>query len=163
MSLKDVVHHRQAKTAHQFTMELQMALTHPVAQTMEVIKQMPCLLVGEFDDRVLIQRDAAPNAVVIRWQQVLQELIIGSKPLHLHVGMGGQILHPVGHGNHHQIVLRDMIAMLIEHKTPLPHLAKQMHTSVAQLSRIHPVEVGGILEISLHIVVFGCEVTQYFP
>ena len=65
MSLKNVVHHRQAKTAHQLAMELQMALTHPVAQTMKVIKQMPSLLVGEFDDRVLIQRDAASDAVVV--------------------------------------------------------------------------------------------------
>jgi hypothetical protein len=41
-------------------MELQMALTHTVAQTMEVIKQVPGLLVCEFDDRILIQRDASP-------------------------------------------------------------------------------------------------------
>jgi hypothetical protein len=56
-----------------------------------------------------------------------------------------------------------MITMLVEHKTPLPRLAKQMHASVAQLSGIHPVEVGGIMEISLHIVVFGCEDKHYFP
>jgi hypothetical protein len=56
-----------------------------------------------------------------------------------------------------------MIAMLVEHETPLPRFTKQMHASVAQLSGIHPVEVGGIKEISFHIVVFGCEVTQYFP
>ena len=163
MRLKNVVHHRQTKTAHQLTMELQMALTHTVAQTMEIIKQVPGLLVGEFDDRILIQRDAASDAVVIRWQQVLQELIVGGKPFHLHVGMGCQILHPVGHGNHHQVVPSDMIAMFVEHKTPLPRLAKQMHASVAQLSGIHPVKVGGIMEISFHIVVFGCEDKQYFP
>ena len=40
MGLKDVVYHRQAETAHQFTMELQMAVVHAVTQTMEVIKQM---------------------------------------------------------------------------------------------------------------------------
>ena len=130
---------------------------------MEIVKQVSCLLICELDNRILIQRDAPPDAVVVGWQQILQKLIVGSKPFHLHVGMGSQVLHPVGHGNHHQVVPCDVITMFVEHKTPLPRLAKQMHASVAQLSRIHPVEVGGILEISLHIVVFGCEVTQYFP
>ena len=45
MGLEDVVHHRQAKTAHQFMIELQMAVTHTVTKTMEVIKQMLCLLI----------------------------------------------------------------------------------------------------------------------
>ncbi len=43
--------------------------------------------------------------------------------------------------------------MLIEHKAPLPCQTQQMHTSMAQLTGIHPVEVGGILKIRLHIAI----------
>ena len=147
MGLEDVVHHRQAEAAHQFSIELQVAVAHAFAQTMEVGQQMPGLLIGEFDDRVLVERDAPSNAIVVRRQQVLQELVVSCKPFDLQVGMGGKVADAVGHRYHHQIVLHDVVAMLVEHKTPLPCLAKQMHTGVAQLSGIHPVEVGGISEI----------------
>ena len=51
-----------------------------------------------------------------------------------------------------------MVAMLVEHKTCLTCQAKQMHAGVAQLPRIHPVEVCGIIKICLH----DCEDTHYF-
>ena len=60
---------------------------HAFTQTMEVIQYMACLLVSQLNDRVLVQRDTATDTVVVRRQQVLQKLIIGSKPLHLQVGM----------------------------------------------------------------------------
>ena len=69
MSLEDVVHHCQAETAHQFTMEQKVTVVHAVTQPMEVIKQMSCLFIRQFDDGVLVQRDTATDAVVVRWQQ----------------------------------------------------------------------------------------------
>ena len=38
MGLEDIVHHRQAETAHQFAIELYMAVVLAVTQPMEVIK-----------------------------------------------------------------------------------------------------------------------------
>ena len=83
MGLENVVHHRQAEAVHQLLMELHVTVVHAVTHTMEVIQQMPNLFVGEFDDGILVQRDTASDAVVVRWQQVLQMLVVGSKPLHL--------------------------------------------------------------------------------
>ncbi len=65
MGLEDVVHHCQAEAAHQFAVELQVAVFHPVAQPMEVIQQMFGLLIRQFDDRVLVQRYTATDAVVV--------------------------------------------------------------------------------------------------
>ena len=141
MSLEDVVHHRQTETAHEFPIELQVAVFKAVAKAMEVIQEMPGLFICQLDDGILVQRDAAPDTIVVRWQQILQELIIGSKPFHLHVGMCSKVLHLVGHGYHHQIVFHNVIAMLVEHKTPFPCRTKQVHTSVTQLTGVHPVEV----------------------
>ena len=56
MNLEDVVHHCKTQAAHQFAIELHVAITHTVTQTMEIIQQVLRLFVGEFDDRVLIQR-----------------------------------------------------------------------------------------------------------
>ena len=78
---------------------------------------MTGLFVGEFYDGVFVQRDTATDAVVVRRQQVLQELIVGRKPLHLYVSMSGEVAHTIRIRNHHQVVLHDVIAMLIEHKT----------------------------------------------
>ena len=121
-----------------------MAVIHAVVKTMEVIKQMSCLCICQFDDGVLVQRDTATDAVVVRRQQVLQELVIGSKPLHLQVCMSRQVADTIGHRYHNQVVFHDVIAMLVEHKTCLTCRAKQMHAGVAQLTGIHPVEVCGI-------------------
>ena len=55
MRLEDVVHHRQTEAAHQFAIELQVAVVHAVAQAVEVIQQMPCLLIRQFDDRIVVQ------------------------------------------------------------------------------------------------------------
>ena len=61
-----------------------------------------------------------------------------------------KVADTIGHRYHHQVVLYNMIAVLIEHETTLTCQAKQMHTSVTQLTGIHPIEVCGILEICLH-------------
>ena len=37
-------------------------------ETMEVGKQNSILLIGEFDDGVLVEGDASSDAVIIRWQ-----------------------------------------------------------------------------------------------
>ena len=101
-------------------------------------------------ERILVQRDTATDAVVVRRQQVLQELVISSKPFYLQVCMCRQIADTIRHRYHHQVVLHDMVASLVEHKTCLPCQAKQVHAGVAQLTGIHPVEVCGILKICLH-------------
>ena len=46
MGLEDVVHHRQAETAHQFVIELQMAVVLAVTQPMEVITAALALLIS---------------------------------------------------------------------------------------------------------------------
>jgi hypothetical protein len=43
-----------------------------------------------------------------------------------------------------------MIAVLIEHEATLTCQAEHMHTSVTQLTGIHPIEVCGILKKCLH-------------
>ena len=154
MSLKDVVHHRQAQTAHQLPMEVQMAVAHAVTQAMEVGEDVDSLFVGERDNGIMVQRDAAPDAVVVRRQQALQELIVGSKPLHLQVSMGAQVLHPVWHGDYHEVVLHDVVAPLVEHEAPLPRRAQQMHAGVAQFMGVHDVKVGGIVKFNLHTIGF---------
>ena len=127
-----------------------MAVAHAVTQSVEVGKQMAGLLVCEFDDRILVQRDASSDAIIVRWQQVLQELIVSCKPFHLHVSMRRNVTDAGRHGYHYQVVFYDMIAPLIEHKTALASCAEQVHTGMAQFRRIHSLEVGGIQEIYLH-------------
>ena len=53
--LEDVIHHRQAEAAHQFTIELQVAVFHAVAQAMKILQQVAGLLIRQSDDWVLIQ------------------------------------------------------------------------------------------------------------
>ena len=102
MSLEDVVHHRKAEAAHQFAIELYMAVVHTVTKTMEVIKQMLCLLICQFDNGVLVQRDTATDAVVVRRQQVLKKLIISSKPFYLQVCMCRKVADSIRHRYHHR-------------------------------------------------------------
>jgi len=47
-----------------------------------------------------------------------------------------------------------VVTVLVEHKTALTRSAQQVHAGVAQLRGVHPVEIGGILEICLHIAAF---------
>ena len=150
MRLEDVIHHRQAEASHQFVVEEQMAVAHAVTKTVEVGKQMSGLFIGEFDDGILVQRDAAADAVIIGWQQVLKELIVGGEPLHLHISVSREVADTGGIWNDGQVVLDDVVASVIEYKASFTSRAEQMHTGVAQLRRIHPVEVRGILEINLH-------------
>ncbi len=55
MGHEDVVHHRQAETAHQFAIELQMAVVLAVAQPREVIKQRSGLFICLFDNEVIVK------------------------------------------------------------------------------------------------------------
>ena len=61
------------------------------------------------------------------------------------------------HRYHHQVVLRDMVVPLVEHKAALARRTQQVHASVAQFLGIHAVEVAGILKIYLH----GDKITHY--
>ena len=56
----------------------------------------------------------------------MQELIVGSKPLHLQVFMCRQILDTFGTSYYHEVVFDNVIAMLVKHKTCLTSQAKQM-------------------------------------
>ena len=71
---EDVVHHREAQAAHEFVVELQVTVAQTVAESVKVVEQMLSLLVGKRYHGVLVQRNAAANAVVVRGQLVLQEL-----------------------------------------------------------------------------------------
>ena len=78
MGLEDVVYHRQTETAHQFAMEQKVTVIHAVTQPMEVIKQMSCLFICQFDNGVLVQRDTATDAVVVRKSSCAARLLIRS-------------------------------------------------------------------------------------
>ena len=113
-------------------------------ETAKIVAGKDCSIQIETDDRILIQRDAAPNAVIVRRQQVLQKLIVGGEPLHPHVAMGGKVAHAVRHGNHQQVVLHDVIAVLVEHKAALARRTQHVHAGMAQLAGVCGVEIGGI-------------------
>jgi hypothetical protein len=162
MNLEDVIHHGETEAAHEFAIELQMTVLHTVAEAMEITEQLLHLLVCQTDDGVLVERYAAPDAVVITWQLVLQKLIIGSKPFHLHIGMGCQTLHPGGCGDDHEVVLDYVVAAFVEHETALPSRAEQMQAGVLELWRVNAIKVGRVLKIGLHHTVICCEITHYF-
>ena len=127
-----------------------MTVAEAITKTVEVGKQDSSLLVGEFDDRVLVERDASTNTVVVRWQKVLQELVICGKPLHLHPWNGREVLGTARIGHHHKVVFRYVVTFFVEHKTTFTSSANKMHTSVAQSGVIHPEEVRSVLKINLH-------------
>ena len=127
-----------------------MAVAEAITETVEVGKQDSSLLVGEFDDRVLVERDASTNTVVIRRQQVLQKLIVGCKPLHLHPWSGREVLGTAGIGHHHKVVFRYVVTFFVEHKTTFTSSANKVHTSVAQFGVIHLKEIRSVLKINFH-------------
>ena len=127
-----------------------MAVAHAVAETVEVGEQDSSLLVGEFDDRVLVERDASSDAVVIRRQQARKEFVVGDEPLHLQIRMGGEVFCASRICHHHQIVFHNVVAFRVKHKAAFAFCAEQMHTSVAQSGVIHPKEVRSVLKINLH-------------
>ena len=94
--LEDVVHHRQAEAAHQLTVEQQVAVVHAVTETVEVCEENVRLPVGELDDRVVVERDAAPDAVVVRRQQSAEVFVVGGEPLDLHPRCRREVLRPCG-------------------------------------------------------------------
>ena len=150
MRLEDVIHHRQAETSHQFVIEQQMTVAHAVAETVEVGEHDSCLLISEFDDGILVEGDASSDAVVIRRQQVLQKLIVGCKPLHLQIRMGGEVICAGRIWHHHQIVFFNLVAFRVKYKAAFAFRAEQMHTSVTQSRVIHPEEIRSVLKINLH-------------
>ena len=152
MRLKDVIHHRQAQAAHHFIVEQQVAVIYAFTQTMEILEQTAGLGVGERDDGIPVQADAAADAVIVGRQQILQETVVGSEPLHLHAWGSREILGTMWRRHHDKVVLHDVVTALVEHKTPLACCADQMHTGITKFPGIHPVEVGGKKKIYLH----GC-------
>ena len=68
VELEDVVHHRQAEAPHHFAVEEQVAVIEAVAQTVEVLQQDFRLPVVDLDDGILVEADAASDAVVVRRQ-----------------------------------------------------------------------------------------------
>ena len=68
VELEDVVHHRQAEAPHHLAVEKQVAVVEAVTQTVEILQQDFRLTVVDFDHRVLVEADAAPDAVVVRRQ-----------------------------------------------------------------------------------------------
>lgn len=100
--LEDVVYHRQAEAAHQLTVEQQVAVVHAVTEAVEVCEENVRLPVGELDDRVVIERDAAPDAVVVRRQQSAEVFVVGGEPLDLHSRSGSEVLRPAWVRHHHR-------------------------------------------------------------
>jgi len=139
-----------------------MTVLHTVAEAMEITEQLLHLLVCQTDDGVLVERDAASDAVVVAGQLVLQKLIIGSKPFHLHIGMGCQTLHPGGCGDDHEVVLDYVVAAFVEHETTLPCRAEQMQAGLLELWGADAVKIGRVSKIGLHHTVICCEITHYF-
>ena len=137
VELKDVVHHRQAEAPHHLAVEEQVAVVEAVAQAVEVLQQDFRLSVVDLDDGVLVEADAAPDAVVVRRQEAQQELVVGGEPLNLHPWYRRKILRPVGVWNHHKVVLHDVVATFVEHETSFPRPAQQVHTGVFQFWRVH--------------------------
>ena len=74
--------------------------------------------------------------------------------------MSGKVLDALGCGYHHEVVLHDVIAMLIEHKTALTGSAQQVQTGVAQLICVNRIEVGRKKEIYFHDAMIFCKNTQ---
>jgi hypothetical protein len=64
--------------------------------------------------------------------------------------MCSEVADAIGHRYDHEVVFHNVVTFLVEHEAPLPCHAKEMHAAVAQLTRVHRIEVGGILEIGLH-------------
>lgn len=141
VELEDVVHHRQAEAPHHLAVEEQVAVIEAVAQAVDVFQQDFRLSVVDLDDGVLVEADAASDAVVVRRQEAMQEFVVGGNPLHLHPRRRREILRPVGVWNHHQVVLHDVVAPLVEHETSFPRRAQQVHAGMSQLRRIHRQEI----------------------
>ena len=77
VELDNVVHHRQAEASHHLAVEEQVAVVEAVAQPVEVFQQDLRLSVVDLDDGVLVEADAASDAVVVRRQKTLQVLVVG--------------------------------------------------------------------------------------
>ena len=150
VKLEDVVYHCQAEAPHHLTVEEQVAVVEAVAQAVEVLQQDFRLTVIGLDDGVLVERDAAPDTVVVRRQQSAEVFVVGGEPLNLHSRCCGEVLRPAWVRHHHQVVFYDVVAFLVEHETPLPCCAEQVHTGMAQFRCVHREEIGGIEEVNFH-------------
>lgn len=65
--------------------------------------------------------------------------------------MCSEVADAIGHRYDHEVVFHNVVTFLVEHEAPLPCHAKEMHAAVAQLTSVYRIEVGGILEIGLHL------------
>ena len=137
VELEDVVHHRQAEASHHLAVEEQVAVVEAVAQPVEVLKQDFRLTVVNLDDGVLVEADATSDAIVVRRQEAVQVLLVGGEPLHLHPRCRREVLCPCRIGQHHQVVLHNVVAPLVEHEAPFACPTQQVHTGVPQFRRIH--------------------------
>ena len=124
VELEDVVYHGQAEAPHHLSVEEQIAVVEAVSQTVEILQHDGRLAVIDFNDGILVEADAAPDAVVVRWQQSTKELVVGGEPLHLHAGSRREVLRPCGVRHHHQVVLHDVVASFVEHKAPFARRAQ---------------------------------------
>lgn len=82
MELEDVVDHREAEAAHQPVIELEADVVHPLADAVDVVQKAAGILLRKRDDRVVVEADATPDAVVVGRQKAVQELVSSGKPLH---------------------------------------------------------------------------------
>ena len=151
VELEDVVHHRQAEAPHHLAVEEQVAVVEAVAQAVEVLQQDFRLTVVDLDDGVLVEADATSDAIVVRRQEAVQVLLVGGEPLHLHPRCRRDVLRPCRIRHHHQVVLHNVVALPVEHKTAFPRRAEQVHAGVPQLRRVHAEEICRVLKVNLHL------------
>ena len=133
-----------------------MAVAEAITETVEVGKQDSSLLIGEFDDRGLVELDASSYTVVVRWQQARKEFVVGGEPLYLQIGIGYKILCTAWIWHHHQVVFFNLVAMFVENETTFTSSANQMHTGVAQYRRVHTVKVGGKQKSIFQSYIYYC-------
>ena len=127
-----------------------LAVVHAVAQAVEVVKQACGVLVAERYHWIVVKAYAPAYAVVVRRQQALQELVVGSHPFHFHARVCCQVAGAVRVGHHHEVVTDYVVAMLIEDKAALAGRAQQVHAGVAQLGSVHRIKIVRINEIYRH-------------
>ena len=83
MELEDVVDHRQAKAAHQSVIELEASVVQTLADAVDVAQKSVGVLLRKRDDGVIVEADAATDAVVVGRQKTVQKLVSSGKPFNL--------------------------------------------------------------------------------
>ena len=111
---------------------------------MEIFKDVGCLFVSEPYDGIVVKRYAAPDAVVVGRQLALQELVVGGKPLHLHVRRCSKVFNLVGLGYDYEVVASDVVASLVVHEATLAGGAEHVHACVGQRRGVKGMEVSRV-------------------